>query len=104
MQPQLSGEFLYPVQVRGGVERAVLAESGPLKELVVPRSCTELETVMVLPRFVQAPVRKGQKLGHAAFYQGDTLLYETEVAAADAVPVRDFWDALYQITVKMLKM
>jgi len=26
------------------------------------------------------------------------------VAAADAVPVRDFWDALYQITVKMLKM
>ena len=104
VQPQLSGEFLYPVQVRGGVERAVLAESGPLKGLVVPRSCTELETVMVLPRFVQAPVRKGQKLGHAAFYQGDTLLYETEVAAADAVPVRDFWDALYQITVKMLKM
>ena len=70
VQPQLSGEFLYPVQVRGGVERAVLAESGPLKGLVVPRSCTELETVMVLPRFVQAPVRKGQKLGHAAFYQG----------------------------------
>ena len=104
VQPQLSGEFLYPVQVRGGVERAVLAESGPLKGLVVPRSCTELETVMVLPRFVQAPVRKGQKLGHAAFYQGDTLLYETDVAAADAVPVRDFWDALYQITVKMLKM
>ena len=104
VQPQLSGEFLYPVQVRGGVERAVLAESGPLKGLVVPRSCTELETVMVLPRFVQAPVRKGQKLGHAAFYQGDTLLYETHVAAADAVPVRDFWDALYQITVKMLKM
>ena len=53
---------------------------------------------------MQAPVRKGQKLGHAAFYQGDTLLYETDVAAADAVPVRDFWDALYQITVKMLKM
>ena len=104
VQPQLSGEFLYPVQVRGGVERAVLAESGPLKGLVVPRSCTELETVMVLPRFVQAPVRKGQKLGHAAFYQGNTLLYETDVAAADAVPVRDFWDALYQITVKMLKM
>ena len=59
---------------------------------------------MVLPRFVQAPVQKGQKLGHAAFYQGDTLLYETDVAAADAVPVRDFWDALYQITVKMLKI
>ena len=63
VQPQLSGEFLYPVQVRGGVERAVLAESGPLKGLVVPRSCTELETVMVLPRFVQAPVRKGRSWG-----------------------------------------
>ena len=49
-------------------------------------------------------MRKGQKLGSAAFYQGDTLLYETDVVAADAVRERNFWDALEQITVKMLKL
>ena len=104
VQPGFSGEFLYPVQVRGGVERAVLAESGKLKGLAIPRSCGELETVMVLPQYVQAPVRKGQKLGQAAFYQGDTLLYETEVEAADAVRARGYWDTLREITVKMLKL
>ena len=104
VQPGFSGEFLYPVQVRGGVERAVLAEPGKLKGLAIPRSCGELETVMVLPRYVQAPVRKGQKLGQAAFYQGDTLLYETDVAAAAAVDVRNYWDTLREITVKMLKL
>ena len=104
VQPGFSGEFLYPVQIRGGVERAVLAEPGRLKALVIPRSCGELETVMVLPGYFRAPVRKGQKLGSAAFYQGDTLLYETDVVAADAVRERNFWDALEQITVKMLKL
>ena len=67
VQPGFSGEFLYPVQIRGGVERAVLAEPGRLKALVIPRSCGELETVMVLPGYLRAPVRKGQKLGSAAF-------------------------------------
>lgn len=104
VQPGFSGEFLYPVQVRGGVERAVLAEPGKLKGLAIPRSCGELETVMVLPRYVQAPVRKGQNLGQAAFYQGDTMLYETDVAAAAAVDVRNYWDTLREITVKMLKL
>lgn len=104
VQPGFSGEFLYPVQIRGGVERAVLAEPGRLKALVIPRSCGELETVMVLPGYLRAPVRKGQKLGSAAFYQGDTLLYETDVVAADAVRERNFCDALEQITVKMLKL
>ena len=39
------------------------AGRGRALKLVVPRSCTELETVMVLPRFVQAPVRKGRSWG-----------------------------------------
>lgn len=104
VQPGFSAEFLYPVKVRGGVDRAVLVEPGELQGLVVPRSCSELETVLVLPRYVEAPVRRGQKLGDAAFYQGDTLLFETTVVAAESVRARNFWDALQKITVKMLKL
>ena len=103
MPPGQSGTGCSAWRWRWG-ERAVLAEPGRLKALVIPRSCGELETVMVLPGYLRAPVRKGQKLGSAAFYQGDTLLYETDVVAADAVRKRNFWDALEQITVKMLKL
>ncbi len=104
VQPAFSEEFLYPVQVRGGVERAVLIRPGVMKGLVVPRDCTELETVMVVPRYVEAPVRSGQKLGTAAFYQGDTLLYETTVVASDSVRRRNFGDALLRIIVNVLKI
>lgn len=104
VQPAFSAEFLYPVQVRGGIERAVLIRPGTLKGLVVPRSCAELETVMVIPRYIEAPVTEGQKLGTAAFYQEDTLLYETSVVAADAVRRRNFGDAFLKIVVKMLKI
>ncbi len=104
VQPAFSEEFLYPVQVRSGVERAVLIRPGELKGLVVPRDCHELETVMVIPRYVEAPVQEGQKLGTAAFYQNDTLLYETSVVASDSVRKRNFGDALLQIIVKMLEI
>ena len=96
--------FLYPVHIRSGVENAVLAEPGKMRLLVVPRQSDELETVLVLPRYVDAPVKKGQKLGTAAFYEGDTLLYEMEVVAADDVRKQNYWDALQKITVKMLKL
>lgn len=103
-QPGFSGEFLYPVQVRHGVDRAVLAEPGILQPLVIPKQSRGLETVLVLPRYVTAPVEKGQCIGTAAFYEGDTLLYETQVVAAQSVRAQNFFDALQKITVKMLKL
>lgn len=104
VQPGFSAEFLYPIEVRGGLDRAVLVEPGDLHGLVVPKSCSELETVLVLPQYIEAPVQKGQKLGTAAFYQGDTMLFETTVVAAEPVRSRNFWDALQKITIKMLKL
>ncbi len=101
VQPGFSAEFLYPVRVRGGVDRAVLIEPGNLKNLVVPSTCAELETVLVLPEFITAPVRKGQIVGTVAFYQGDTQLYETTVVAAQDVRKRNFWDAWEEILVEL---
>ena len=99
-----SAEFLYPVTVRGGICRSVLVEPKRLQGLVVPKSDQELETVLVLPRYVLAPVKKGQRLGRAAFYHGDTLLDETAVVASDSVRLRNFGDSLSQFVVKLLKL
>ncbi|MCD7958711.1 MAG: hypothetical protein LUF89_04145 [Ruminococcus sp.] len=101
VQPAFSAEFLYPMTVHGGVEDAVLIEPGELQGIVIPKDCNNLETVLVLPKFMDAPIKKGQKLGTVAFYQGDTLLYETAVLATENVGKRNFWDALSKIAVKM---
>ncbi len=101
VQTGFSTEFLYPLAVRGGVAPSVLVESSTLHALAIPKNSADIETVLVMPNYVLAPVKKGQSLGTVAFYQGDTLYYETTVVAANAVEKRNFWDALAHVIVKL---
>lgn len=84
--PALAEEFLMPLTIEGGTESAVLLELSALPELAVPQSAQELQTVLVLPEYVQAPVRKGQPVGMVHFYHEDTLLCSVPLLAADDVP------------------
>ena len=59
--------------------------------------------MLVLPEYVEAPVRKGQRLGTAAFYQGDTYLYEVPVTAVSDVPRLTFSRAFLRLLGNMLK-
>lgn len=97
MLPALSEEFLLPLTVRGGTELAVLLRPAAFPELAVPRNAGELETVLVLPDFVQAPVQVGQAVGQVHFYHGDTLLCTVPLEAADAVPKIRFSYALRKV-------
>lgn len=84
--PALAEEFLMPLKIEGGTEAAVLLEPAALPELAVPQSASELETVLVLPEYVQAPVSRGQTVGMVHFYHGDTLLCSVPLLASEAVP------------------
>ena len=44
-------------------------------------------SVTVLPDYCTAPIRAGQQLGTVYFYEGDTLLCEAQLQAAEDVPV-----------------
>ena len=91
--PDFSAEFLRPLPVKHGTAEAVLAETGALCAVAVPKD-GRICTAAVLPAYAEAPVRCGQKLGTAAFYCGDTLLCEVPLTAAEDVPRRDFRRAL----------
>ncbi len=84
--PGFAEEFLMPLKVKGGTESAVLLELAALPELAVPGSAEDLQTVMVLPDYVQAPLIRGQPVGTVYFYSGDTLLCSAALLAADDVP------------------
>ncbi len=92
--PAFSNEFLRPVTVHGGVEKAVEIQAGQLKELVIPKNSGELSTVVLIPEYVEAPVRKGQIIGKVGFYNNDTLLFETDIIASQAVEEMNFLKAL----------
>ena len=83
--PAFAEEFLQPLKIRNGTESAVLLELSSLPALAVP-SGTQLSAVMVLPEFVQAPVKYHQRVGKVYFYQGKTLLCECSLLTSEAVP------------------
>ena len=79
-------EMLRPMKVKGGAELAVELGLASQSSLVIPRSVGELRSVTVIPEYINAPVEKGQRLGTAAFYSGDTLVWETDIVAKESVP------------------
>jgi len=53
--------------------------------------------VTILSKWLEAPVKKGTKIGTAAFYCGDTLIFETPLLAAEDVPRRTFTDTFQML-------
>lgn len=78
-------EMLMPVKVKDGVDFAVEICLKSQSSLVVPKAVNELRTVVVIPDFITAPIEKNEKIGTAAFYNGDTLVYETDIVTQKAV-------------------
>ena len=78
-------EHMRPLQIRNGESSSVELMLREQKGLVVPKASKSLKIVAVLPEYITAPVKKGQCVGTAAFYQGDTLVYESPVVTKEKV-------------------
>ncbi len=102
--PGFSSEFMKPVKVRGGTAGSVETVVQDLSGLVVPVSDTSLETVLVLPEYVHAPVEKGRHIGTIAFYNGDTLLLEAYLEAKESVEKMTIPLAAEKLLVKLCKL
>lgn len=102
--PGFSSEFMKPVKVKGGVSGSVETVVKDLSGLVVPVNDTSLETVLVLPEYVHAPVEKGRRIGTIAFYNGDTLLLEASLEAGESVEKMSMRVAAEKILVKLCKL
>ena len=96
-------EMLAPVKVKNGTASAVeiyLKEQG---KAVVPKGSGELRARVVIPEYITAPVRIGQPIGAAAFYNDDMLVYETELLTKSAVPKLSYTYILGKLLDKMME-
>ncbi|MDE5792472.1 MAG: D-alanyl-D-alanine carboxypeptidase [Oscillospiraceae bacterium] len=82
-------EFLQPLKIKGGTESAVILELSALPALTIPAGA-QLQAVMVLPDYVQAPLQKKQQVGTVYFYHDETLLCECALLASEEVPAMTF--------------
>ena len=83
-------EMMLPLKVTGGTETAVEISLASQGKLAVPKAEDELVTKVVIPEYISAPVRKGQPIGCAAFYCGDSLVYEAAVIADSDIEALSF--------------
>lgn len=78
-------EMLMPVKVRNGEDSAVEIHLKNQSNLVVPRGVNELSTVVVIPEYLTAPLKKGQKIGSAGFYSEKNLVCEIDIVTSESV-------------------
>ena len=96
-------EMLMPIKVKNGVEFAVEICLEKQSNLVVPKSVNELNTIVVLPDYLIAPLKKGQVIGEAGFYSGDTLVCETDIIVKNNVESISFGYSLQKILSDIIK-
>ncbi|MDE5582501.1 MAG: serine hydrolase, partial [Ruminococcus sp.] len=90
-------EMLMPIKVKNGTELAVEVKLKEQADIVVPVGVSELRTVVVLPDYLNAPLKKGQKIGTAGFYSGDTLACEIDIVVKNDVERLTFLYGFRQI-------
>lgn len=96
-------EMLMPIKVKNGVDLAVEIKLKNQSNLVVPKSVSELNTVVVLPDYLDAPLVRGQKIGTAGFYSDDTLVCETDIVVKNDVEKLTFCYSFRQILLNFIK-
>ncbi|MBR6792074.1 MAG: D-alanyl-D-alanine carboxypeptidase [Ruminococcus sp.] len=83
--PGFLDEFLRPLRVKNGRENAVELELETQNTIVIPVGAVELSQRIVIPEYINAPVKKGARIGTVGFYNGDTLVYETAIVTKNDV-------------------
>lgn len=102
--PNLRSEYILPVRVKGGMESAVSVRTDKLPVLSVPKGRDDdISCVIIIPRYINAPVHKNQKIGSACFYLDDTLLCSTDIMTENDVPAVTIINALEELYIKLLK-
>lgn len=92
---------LDPIAISGGTERTVTADYTP-PSLLTEKGAGEVRTEIRMESSASAPINKGQVLGEAVFYVGETELCRVEITACHGVEKMNFGSLLGKIWENML--
>ncbi len=84
--PKLTKDELKDINVKGGEEKKVSIRCEDKTGIVITRGNSKnIKTNIILSEEIQAPVRKGQIVGEVQFYDGDKLLFKTNIITEKSV-------------------
>ena len=96
-------EMLMPLKVKNGVASAVEIGIREQGKAAVKKGDTSIRSKVVIPEYINAPVYEGQPVGVAAFFNGDTIVFETDIITKSAVHKLSWSYVLKQTLLKMIE-
>ena len=85
------GEYTLEINCVGGTKDKLTATNTTSLSLIMQKDkSTRIRAVNELPRFIFAPVHRGEKLGQIVFYSGDSILGSVDVVAKETVDAIDY--------------
>lgn len=96
-QLQEDGEFVMDLKVTKGVEKEVgCAISGEFGRVVTQEERDGIEKRTELPESLEAPVKKGDKVGTVKYYLGEEVIHELDIIATEDVERASWFQILIQ--------
>lgn len=83
--PLLEKEVRYTLPVIGGKQSTVTVTNAAGYRYIAKKGASPVTKEVRLPRYLAAPVRKGDAVGSLLLYEGDTLLSEIPLVAEESV-------------------
>ena len=91
------------IAVRGGMSKTVPVDCGSIRSVVLPNgAASSVTSRIVMPDYLYAPVRKGQKAGEIQFLRNDKMLFSVDIFVSDHVEEMNAQKALCIILKKLL--
>ena len=102
-RPERPKDVPAEISVRGGMTKTVPVDCGSIRGVVLPNGAAgSVTSRIVMPDYLYAPVRKGQKAGEIQFLRNDKMLFSVDIFAADYVEEMNIQKALCIILKKLL--
>ncbi len=96
-------EMMKPLNIRNGTSQSVEIGLASQGKASIPKAAGELRTRVVMPDYISAPVKSEQRIGTAAFYNDDTLVFETDIITKSAVDKLDWYYVFRKMLCKLIK-
>ncbi len=94
----------YGVRVVGGTETTVQFECADVSINFLKDEGSNITRKIYLEKFLYAPVKKGDKIGFAEYYNGDKLIKTVPLTAKNSIAVKEkvkkesIWDRLFRLS------
>lgn len=93
-----------PVTVKGGKAPSVSVKYEPVSILLTKNKTGKVDENIILPEFVEAPIKNGDKIGEIQYSVAGEVVAKTDIIACEDIEKTSYGDLIYKIFKKLIML